>query len=136
MLIDTEKGPDNLRHHHNLNTVASFRIWRGFPAVMCKASGPCSGKRGIRTPDRLSPMHAFQACTLNHSDIFPKKTTGFFLVVSYRRKTETAASKDRTKTFVLEKAERGGFEPPIPKKWYNGFRDRPDRPLSHLSKNQ
>ena len=31
-----------------------------------------NGKTGIRTPDTISGMHAFQACTLNHSDIFPK----------------------------------------------------------------
>ena len=29
-------------------------------------------------------------------------------------------------------AEREGFEPPV-RKAYNGFRDRPDRPLRHLS---
>jgi hypothetical protein len=30
-------------------------------------------------------------------------------------------------------AEREGFEPSVPSKGYNGFRDRPDRPLRHLS---
>src|SRR5262245_49611812 len=30
-------------------------------------------------------------------------------------------------------AEREGFEPSVPRKGYNGFRDRPDRPLWHLS---
>src|ERR1700751_1809581 len=30
-------------------------------------------------------------------------------------------------------AEREGFEPSVPRKGYNGFRDRPDRPLRHLS---
>ena len=34
---------------------------------------------------------------------------------------------------MLVFAERQGFEPWIPK-GYNGFRDRPDRPLRHLSK--
>ena len=29
-------------------------------------------------------------------------------------------------------AEREGFEPPV-RKTHNGFRDRPDRPLRHLS---
>ena len=32
-----------------------------------------------------------------------------------------------------EVAEREGFEPSVPRKGYNGFRDRPDRPLWHLS---
>ena len=30
-------------------------------------------------------------------------------------------------------AERGGFEPPVPRYRDNGFRDRPIRPLWHLS---
>src|ERR1700722_9040665 len=30
-------------------------------------------------------------------------------------------------------AERVGFEPTVPRKGHNGFRDRPDRPLWHLS---
>ena len=29
------------------------------------------GEREIRTPVRVSPKHAFQACTLNHSDTSP-----------------------------------------------------------------
>jgi hypothetical protein len=32
-------------------------------------------------------------------------------------------------------AERGGFEPPVPRKQDNGFRDRRIRPLCHLSLN-
>ena len=30
------------------------------------------GKMGIRTPGRVSPTHAFQACSLSHSDISPR----------------------------------------------------------------
>ena len=30
-------------------------------------------------------------------------------------------------------AEREGFEPSVPSKGHNGFRDRPVRPLRHLS---
>src|ERR1700683_2654807 len=29
------------------------------------------GERGIRTLDRVSPIHAFQACAFNHSAISP-----------------------------------------------------------------
>ena len=32
-----------------------------------------------------------------------------------------------------EMAEREGFEPSVPSKGHNGFRDRPVRPLRHLS---
>src|SRR6185437_13723587 len=42
---------------------------------------------------------------------------------------------DRLKFSVAESvlAEREGFEPSRPRKGPNGFRDRPDRPLWHLS---
>ena len=30
------------------------------------------GEGEIRTPGRLAPTHAFQACTLSHSDTSPK----------------------------------------------------------------
>src|SRR6187401_2883792 len=33
------------------------------------------GERGIRTLGRVSPTHAFQACSLNHSDISPFEQT-------------------------------------------------------------
>jgi hypothetical protein len=33
----------------------------------------------------------------------------------------------------LSMAEREGFEPSVPRKRDNGFRDRPVRPLRHLS---
>ncbi len=36
------------------------------------------------------------------------------------------------RAFLLRVAERQGFEPWVPKR-NNGFRDRPDRPLRHLS---
>src|SRR5579884_1505759 len=31
------------------------------------------GERGIRTHDRVSPIHAFQACAFNHSAISPSR---------------------------------------------------------------
>ena len=31
------------------------------------------GENGIRTHDRVTSIHAFQACALNHSAISPKK---------------------------------------------------------------
>src|SRR6266850_4879238 len=31
------------------------------------------GERGIRTLGRVSPTHAFQACSFNHSDISPRE---------------------------------------------------------------
>ena len=32
---------------------------------------PSGGESGIRTHDRVSPIHAFQACAFNHSAISP-----------------------------------------------------------------
>ena len=32
------------------------------------------GEKGIRTPGRVAPTHAFQACSLNRSDISPRMT--------------------------------------------------------------
>ena len=40
--------------------------------------------------------------------------------------------KEARKGLLLHFAEREGFEPTV-RKAYNGFRDRPDRPLRHLS---
>jgi Stage II sporulation protein E (SpoIIE) len=37
-------------------------------ALCCWCDG---GERGIRTLDRVSPIHAFQACAFNHSAISP-----------------------------------------------------------------
>ena len=34
------------------------------------------GERGIRTLDRLSPIHAFQACAFNHSATSPRPGSG------------------------------------------------------------
>ena len=40
--------------------------------------------------------------------------------------------KEAHKGLLFHFAEREGFEPTV-RKAYNGFRDRPDRPLRHLS---
>src|SRR5580704_6446101 len=40
--------------------------------------GLYGGERGIRTLDRVSPIHAFQACAFNHSAISPMlKRSGY-----------------------------------------------------------
>ena len=31
----------------------------------------CGGENGIRTHERISPLHAFQACAFNHSATSP-----------------------------------------------------------------
>jgi hypothetical protein len=40
----------------NISRIQTFRV---------------GGERGIRTLGRVSPTHAFQACSFNHSDISP-----------------------------------------------------------------
>jgi hypothetical protein len=37
-----------------------------------KAAAGEGGEGGIRTRDRVSPIHTFQACSFNHSDTSPK----------------------------------------------------------------
>ena len=68
---------------------------------------------------RLTGTHAFQACTLNHSDIFPN----------------TNAKKNRSQLKLsLKKKRKERDSNPRYAYAYNGFRDRPNRPLSHLSR--
>ena len=39
------------------------------------------GESGIRTHGRVSPTHAFQACSFNHSDISPREWNQQFNVI-------------------------------------------------------
>ena len=43
-----------------------------YPAVQHRLMILNGGERGIRTLDRVSPIHAFQACAFNRSAISPK----------------------------------------------------------------
>src|SRR5215469_5155896 len=45
----------------------------------------------------------------------------------------SAVRRTVTNSGEWKMAERVGFEPTVPSKGHNGFRDRPDRPLWHLS---
>src|SRR4029078_8932141 len=40
------------------------------------------GQRGIRTLERLSPLHTFQACAFNHSATCPSKEKGRYTGLS------------------------------------------------------
>ena len=63
------------------------------------------GKRGIRTLGTLSSTHAFQAWTLNHSDIFPKNIlTGLSVFLAYynlRKKSIMEPRKTRLWNYDL-----------------------------------
>src|SRR5579884_486938 len=53
------------------------------------------GERGIRTLDRVSPIHAFQACAFNHSAISPvarRRRTAFSLTNSPAKSARFAPS--------------------------------------------
>ena len=52
--------------------VAARRGERSLAGSLCEIGG----ERGIRTLGRVSPTHAFQACSLNHSDISPFRING------------------------------------------------------------
>src|SRR5258705_12926141 len=53
------------RHRDSINTRC-----RGL-ADAREARAKAGGESGIRTHGRVSPTHAFQACSFNHSDISP-----------------------------------------------------------------
>ena len=53
-------GQDRIIHH-----LTAAQI------MPCKLLVLSGGERGIRTLDRVSPIHAFQACAFNHSAISP-----------------------------------------------------------------
>src|SRR5208283_4267392 len=72
------------------------------------------GESGIRTHGTLTSTHAFQACTFGHSVISPW--------------CDRRALKKNSR--------REGDSNPRSRKRLNGFRDRPIRPLSHLSQNR
>src|SRR5262249_11088696 len=45
------------------------------PQSHLAAAARLNGESGIRTHGGVTPTHAFQACSLNHSDISPKVLT-------------------------------------------------------------
>ncbi len=75
------------------------------------------GEGGIRTRGTVARTHAFQACSFSHSDTSPH------VAFNHTRSFQTPSL-----------AERVGFEPTVPRQGDNGFRDRPVRPLRHLSR--
>ena len=68
------------------------------------------GEGGIRTRGGVAPTHAFQACSFGLSDTSP----------------QPAASQSKS-------WRRGRDSNPWTSEKVSGFRDRPDRPLRHLS---
>ena len=40
------------------------------------------GENGIRTHERVSPLHAFQACAFNHSAISPCNTNDYISILT------------------------------------------------------
>lgn len=116
------------------------------------------GESGIRTHGTLASTHAFQACTLGHSVISPSSTDGaranaYMDVQSVRpgrhngrsavvawhgRRTCPTGTPVRTSDHQDSEStpdsRREWDSNPRSRKRLNGFRDRPIRPLSHLSK--
>src|SRR5579872_5829763 len=56
------------------------------------------GESGIRTLGRVSPTHAFQACSFNHSDISPFKWVNSLQRVGNTSKPTYAAAKGNAPT--------------------------------------
>lgn len=76
-------GPSSQRHLYR-SDLTHYCLGEGFnPAIAdCRYRAPLTprlarkslygGERGIRTLGRVSPTHAFQACSFNRSDISPR----------------------------------------------------------------
>src|SRR5262249_13045956 len=82
--------------------VASKRMERSIrrmsPSLQARHSrAKAGGESGIRTHGRVSPTHAFQACSLNHSDISPLKT----LTVPYIR-SAVPPGLGKHRSFVID----------------------------------
>src|SRR5438128_5419043 len=59
--VATDYDPSQLRGPRLLKSLPSE------PPISVDNSKCCGGGSGIRTRDRVSPMHAFQACAFNRS---------------------------------------------------------------------
>ncbi len=100
------------------------------------------GESGIRTHGTLTSTHAFQACTLGHSVISPaprmeqgRLRTGMYRQTPQRHGWSKGGCPSTT--MVHQNRKRREWDSnPRSRKRLNGFRDRPIRPLSHLSERQ
>ncbi len=100
------------------------------------------GESGIRTHGTLTSTHAFQACTLGHSVISPapwmeqgRLHTGMYRQTPQRHGWSKGGCPSTT--MVHQNRKRREWDSnPRSRKRLNGFRDRPIRPLSHLSERQ
>ena len=111
--------------------IAASQLIRHAPCRECCRRGlqywswEAGGERGIRTLGRgVTPTRDFQSRRFNHSRISPFSFGGVRPAPRSLRGVPRARAQDL--------AERVGFEPTVPF-GYNGFRDRPIQPLSHLS---
>src|ERR1700719_4183453 len=59
------------------------------------ASAVVGGEGGIRTHGRVSPTHAFQACSLSHSDTSPELPKNSLLASTRSKRCEEFAQKNR-----------------------------------------
>ena len=90
------------------------------------------GESGIRTHGTLTSTHAFQACTFGHSVISPGLTRCPWQ--GRGRRSPGPAPADPVPVPISCKSSRREWDSnPRSRKRLNGFRDRPIRPLSHLS---
>ena len=64
------------------------------------------GERGIRTLGRVSPTHAFQACSFNHSDISPFRINNLRAALNKLSHTPSAiAALTRSHSFLVTCSE-------------------------------
>lgn len=115
-----------------------FQNWPLQPRI--HRTRPEIGKGGIRTRDRVTPIHALQACALNQTQ--PPFQTDL-LVISKKKRAQEDSNlwPPDPQSDALSKlsygrisSERGGFEPPVPVTQYDSLANCWFKPLTHLSK--
>ena len=70
----SDGAQDNSRRDRARSIAEGYNLQKAVRHGSSKATKTgIGGERGIRTLGRVSPTHAFQACSFNHSDISPFK---------------------------------------------------------------
>ena len=107
---------------HLSSTVASFRTWRVPRRLRAQCLAFCA-QNAMRRERDLNPRYPYGYTRLPIAHLRP---LGHLSKTNKHTLLRRGGDEKRL-------AERGGFEPPEPMR-FNGFRDRPIQPLSHLSK--
>ena len=85
--LDRDRTGDLMNAIHLVTGYAVNRDTKVFSLKIRCSRNSTGGESGIRTHGRVSPTHAFQACSFNHSDISPFRINDLRAVWNSYRKT-------------------------------------------------